>query len=197
MKVKQSAVLNTLLATALLLAPLTVTAMTTTETANVKSELTHLFLWSDDPAAMQFADIDLGSGKLVDWSLVSLGDAGGAPLIAEGPALKQGWAKFDIDFSYQVAPFSFQFAAVMYDAVTSTPVIANEGNFTFNGSKLNKAIATPLSVLQIADVNNYFAPAAAVVPLPDSMLLALSALGFVGLFSRKAVPGASVMTNAA
>lgn len=177
--------ITTLLITLAALAPLSAQGATTTETANVKSAMTHLFLWSDDPAVMQFADVDLTAPKLAGWSLFSSGDASGAPLIAEGPAIKKGWSKFDITFNYSSAPFSFQFAAVVFDAVTSTHVINNEGNFTFNGSKLNKAVGTPLSLAQITDVNTHFNPAPAVVPIPDSIVLALSAIGFLGIYSRK------------
>lgn len=163
------------------LAPLCSQAAIVTERYKNSTAITDLFLWSDDPTVMTFAGVDLSDKKLAGWSGLNFGDR----MVIEGPEIKKNKGKFDIDFDYTVAPFTLQYAEVMYDAVTSIWTVEATGQLEYNGKKLKKPTANPLSALQSSQIKAHFAPAAAVVPIPSSVVLMLSAIAFMGIAGRK------------
>lgn len=150
------------------------------------AEMTNLFLWATDPTNLSFGNIDLSDAKLAGWS-VPINT--GAYVVLEGPAIAKSQSKINIDFEFKVAPFSFQFAEVLYDAVGNDIAIQATGLIGYKASngKLDKASANPLSAAQGADIKAYFGPAPAIVPLPGSVVFMLSAIGLVGVISRRDV----------
>jgi len=145
------------------------------------SDITDLFLWSDNPANVTFSGVHLSDPNLAGWTVML--NSGGA-LVLEGPEVKKSNGKFNIDFQYSVAPFTFQFAEVMYDTVANSWTVEATGNITFNGKKLVTPYASnPLGSQQIADITAHFSPSAA-VPIPSSAVLMVSAVGFVGMAAR-------------
>ena len=148
------------------------------------TEMTNLFLWAADPTNLSFGNIDLSDNKLAGWSVaINTGDY----LVLEGPAIAKSQSKINIDFHFNVAPFSFQFAEVLYDSVGNDIAIRTTGLIGYKASngKLGKSSANPLSAAQGADINAYFNPAPAVVPLPGSAVFMLSAISLVGVISRR------------
>lgn len=149
------------------------------------TEMTNLFLWATDPTNLSFGNVDLSDKKLAGWSVtINTGDY----LVLEGPSIAKSQSKIDIDFQFQVAPFSFQFAEVLYDSAASDIAIQTTGVIAYkiSNGKLDKPSANPLSLAQGADINAYFNPSAAVVPLPGSAVFMLSAIGLMGVISRRA-----------
>ena len=167
----------TMLITALLLASSAANAATITEEYKNKSDMVSLFFWSDTPAAMTFESFDLSDNDLDSWSASILD--GGVRAVLAGPEVRKKKAKIDIDFDL-VTPattFTFQFAEVSYDAVADFWIIAESSNIEYDGKKLKKPTALALSDSQRSDIDAHFAPSP--VPLPNSALLFLSAIGFV------------------
>ena len=175
--------------------PLVSQAAVVTQTYKNATEITNLFLWSEDPADMTFVDVDLSDKKLAGWTIpVTFADR----LVLDGPQVKKGKkaAKFNIEFDYSAAPFKFQFAEVLFDDATATWALQKTGSIEFKGGKLGKSQAYTLSAAQLGHINDYFSvPAPAAVPIPRSMLLMVSAVAFLGVGSRKA--GAATNTPAA
>ncbi len=164
------------------LAPLSGHALVTTQRYQNDTDLTNLFLWSDNPQNMSFLGADLSDKKLAGWT-VALNT--GSFAVLEGPEVKKSLGKFDIEFDYKIAPFTLQFAEVLYNATTGNIGISHEGQLEFNGKKLGKPVARALTSAQITDVNSYFVQGGAVVPVPNSVLLMISAIGFLGVAGRR------------
>jgi len=175
---------KTLLAALLVLSAFAANAATDTERYKNDADMTNLFLWSTDPSNMTFGSIDLTDAKLTGWSVMH---NDGAYLVLEGPEISKSKSKINIDFNFTVAPFTFQFAEVLYDSVGNDIAIEATGMIQYNTKgKLDKPTANPLSAAQGADIKAYFNPSAgAVVPLPGSSVLMLSALGLVGVTARR------------
>jgi len=156
-------------------------AAVSTEVYKNDSDMTDLFLWSDNPANMTFLNVDLSDPDLAGWAVMV---NSGSSLVLEGPKVKKSNGKFNIDFQYSSAPFTFQFAEAMYDTVASSWTVETTGNITFDGKKLFTPYSSnPLSAQQIADITAHFSPSAA-VPILNSAVLMLSAVGFVGVAAR-------------
>jgi hypothetical protein len=138
-------------------------------------------------AIMMFDGVDLSDAELVGWTSSALASD---YVVFEGPEVKKSKGKFVIDFDFDdsvVSTFTFQFAEVLYDGVTET--IQNTGNIEYDGSKLLKPTVNGLSVGQMANITAYFAPATA-VPIPSSVVLMMSAIGFLGIVRRRNNAGA-------
>ncbi|MGR8949187.1 MAG: hypothetical protein ACU84Q_14150 [Gammaproteobacteria bacterium] len=151
---------------------------TITEEYKNDSDMTNLFLWSDVPAAMNFVSFDLSDKDLDGWSASILNS--GAHAVLEGPEVSKSKAKIGITFDL-VAPattFTFQFAEVNYDAAADSWTITEFGSIQYDGKKLINPTALAVSGSQLLDIGTQFAPSP--VPIPNSALLFLSAIGFVG-----------------
>jgi hypothetical protein len=163
-------------------AALSTQAATVTERYNNDNDITHLFLWSDDPSNMTFVSVDLSDAKLAGWS--SNSSLSGEVLMAQGPEVKNSTGKFDITFNYSTAPFIFQYAEVFFQAGDTGPSILDTGMIEYNGKKL---LAPTVWILTSAQLNyiNASVIGAAVVPIPSSVYLMMSAIGFVGFATRR------------
>ncbi len=183
----------------------TAEAAITSETRTKPAAVNAIFLWAVDSLDMTF---DLGASdfsSLSGWSLDS--DPFGSPVANSAwaltaPGITSGGgagtsAPITIGFDYVVggglfgsSVFQYQFAAVLWDGVSAT--IQGSGARTlvrsafFNGG-FNAGPG--LSGAQFAQIDSFLAsmPPPAAVPIPNSVVLMASAIGFLG-FSRRAVP---------
>jgi hypothetical protein len=146
------------------------------------ADITHLFLWSDDLSDMTIANADLSDKKLSGWTIENLSKS---LVLVHGPEVKKSTGKFAIDFNVSVAPFRYTFAEVLYNAIGNIVSLQAAGSVTYDGKKFLKPVDGLLSAQQAFDVRTYFSPAAAVVPVPNSVILMMSALGFMGIVKRK------------
>lgn len=176
-----------IIALLLSLTPLGSQGALVTERYRNDSDITELFLWSDDTSVMTFAGVDLSDPKLAGWTVLDFGDR----LVLEGPEVKMSLGKFDIDFDYSVEPFTAQAAEVLFDEVAATWTLQKTGKLEFDGTKLKKPTANPLSAMQIGHIDAHFSPSPAAVPIPSSALLMVSAIAFLGVAARKDIATAA------
>ena len=188
----------TWLAALLLVAPLAANGITVTERFTNGNDITHLFFWAEGPVPdMNFVGVDLGNPttdpKLNGWvssPTPSPFPANTFSLVLAGPEIKNNLGKFDIDFNHTNATFTFHFAEVLYDGVGAfdeTTHIQETGSIFYDGKKLINPTAYALSTGEMLDVTTYFASGATAVPIPSSVVLMMSAVGFMGIASRRVI----------
>ena len=93
---------------------------------------------------------------------------------------------------------SFQWAAVLFDGVNYA--IEDSGTFMFDSTQRGRkawSSSAAFSGINSLFIDNYFNnPGAAAVPLPNSVVLMLSAMAFVGITRRRNGSGSeSIQTS--
>lgn len=146
-----------------------------------------IFLFADNPGGnpgLQFTDLALADG-FSDWTVETLTPA---LAIFTGAAAAPGAGSFRLDYRYRGRNVSFQWAEVLFDTVS--PVILGAGTAAFTrvrGGGFWSGTNT-FSDPNRRFVSDYFSTVSpAAVPLPDSVVLLLSAGAVMG-FSRRSGP---------
>ncbi len=172
------------LAALVLLSPLAAKGATVNGTYMNGTIITQLFLWSANaPLDVTFTIVDPSdpsSDIPAGWNVVL--PMPNDRLVVQGSGLTAG-GDFDITFDYPGSTFRFEFAEVLYDSVNDIVTIQGTGKVHYNGKKFTGTPYT-LSAAQITDINNHMATVAA-VPIPSSVVLMMSAIGFMGIASRR------------
>lgn len=145
-------------------------AATLNQTFSNDFDTSAIYLWSDDPSNMQFESVRF-SAAMASWNL----DANSAgALVISGPTAAAGAGRFTVKMDYVVKPFSMQWAEVFFESGINR--ILAGGTLTYsNGGWSGSNVFT-----RAGDVPHQFTAQSA-VPLPQSMVLLLSALVFIPL----------------
>ena len=195
---------NGFLTAVMLLAFGTADAAITSETRGFAEDANALFLWAVDPSDMTFDEGASDFSALTGWSLdtnpygAAVPNSSAwvltAPAIATGGGVvTAGSATVSIGFDYVVgglfgaSVFQYQYALVLFDGTDAT--VQHSGARTLVRSALVNGganVGPALTAAQFNAIDTYFAtmPAAASVPIPNSVVLMASAIAFVG-FKRK------------
>ncbi len=182
-------------------------AAITNETRPLAQDLNALFLWAVDPADMTFDSGASDFSTLGGWVLdtnpygapVSDNSAWvvSAPDVATGGGVVAGGSTtVQIGFDYVVggglfgsSVFQYQYALVLWNG-TSATVQASGARTVVRSGLINTSFGfgPALTAAQTAQIDSYLAslPAAATVPLPNSVMLMASAIAFLG-FSRRGI----------
>lgn len=180
-------------------------AAVTSETRKVSGDINAIFLWAVDPEDVRF-DADASDfSALAGWTLdrqpahAPQSDNSAwvltAPGVANGSgALGAATATIDIGFDYVVgglfgvSTFQYQFARVLFDGVSAN--VQSSGARTLVRSAIVNTgfnFGPALNAAQFDAIDSYFAtmPAAASVPLQNSVILMASALAFIAYSRRR------------
>ena len=140
------------------------------------------FFFSDDVAALQFTNLRFG-GQMNTWINDVLTPA---EIVYTGPNVLPGQGRLQLTFDYQLPQVSFQWATVLFDGVNYA--IQGSGTFMFDSTQqgINAwSSTTAFSGINTQLIDNYFNNSgAAAVPLPNSVVLMLSAMAFAGFTHR-------------
>jgi len=179
-------------------------AALTSESRTINQDVNAVFLWAVDPDDMTFdagmSDFSALGGWTFDtnptgaavndnsaWVLTAAGVASGAGVVTANTAT------VDIGFDYVVgglfgaSVFQYQYALVLFDG-TSAAVQASGARTLVRSAIANTGFGfgPGLNAAQFSAIDSYFAtmPAAAVVPIPSSVVMMASAIALMG-FSRR------------
>ena len=141
-------------------------------------ELNHGFLFSEDPVNLEFLNLTFGA-RMNTWNVELLTPS---TVVFSGPTVQPFRGLLKLQFDYQVPPVSFQWAEVLFQ--NDVVQINASGSAIFDPSQRGRQWSTSnaFSAANTAFVTNYLAPAP--VPLPNSVVLMLSAIGFMS-FTRR------------
>ena len=146
------------------------------------NEMNYGFFFSDDVAALQFTNLRFG-GQMNTWINDVLTPA---EIVYSGPTVLPGRGRLQLTFDYQLPQVSFQWATVLFDGVNYA--IQGSGTFTFDSTQAPRNAWSgtgAFSAVNTLLIDDYFNnPGAAAVPLPNSVVLMLSAMAFAG-FTRR------------
>lgn len=179
-------------------------AAITSETRTLTHDVNAIFLWAVDANDVTF-DLDASDfSQLPGWTLdrnptnSATNDDSAWVLTAPGlthggGVISAGSTTVEIGFDYVVGGFlgvslfQYQYARVLFDGVTAN-VQASGARTLVRSAIANTGIGfgPALSTAQFDAIDSYFAtmPAAASVPIPNSVVLMTSAIVFMG-FSRR------------
>jgi hypothetical protein len=151
------------------------------------AEMNYGFYFSDDVTELQFVDLRL-RGQMNSWNVdVLTAEA----IVFSGPTVLPPRGRMRLTFDYQVPQVSFQYATALFDGANYT--IQTSGTFMFDSTKSGSnawSKSNAFSNLNTLYVENYFNNlGGAAVPLPNSVVLLLSAIAFVGFTRRESVSG--------
>ncbi|MCZ6665612.1 MAG: hypothetical protein O7B81_09925, partial [Gammaproteobacteria bacterium] len=131
---------------------------------------------------LQFTNLGFG-GQMNTWINNVLTSA---EIVYSGPTVLPPQGQLRLTFDYQVRQVSFQWATVLFDGVNYA--IQGSGTFMFDSTQRGSnawSSTTAFSAINTSLIDNYFNnPGAAAVPLPNSVVLMLSAMAFAG-FTRR------------
>ena len=146
------------------------------------NEVNYGFFFSDDVAELQFTSLRFG-GQMNTWNNDVLTPA---EIVYSGPTVLPGRRRLQLTFDYQLPQVSFQWATVLFDGVNHA--IQGSSTFTFDSTQRPRNAWSSTAAFSAANtllIDNYFNnPGAAAVPLPNSVVLMLSAMAFAG-FTRR------------
>lgn len=180
-------------------------AAITSETRTVSGDVNAIFLWAVDADDMNFHADASDFSELAGWTLdrnpgnAAINDNSAwvltAPGVANGSgAIGSAGATVEIGFDYVVgglfgvSAFQYQFARVLFDGVNAN--VESSGARTLVRSAIVNSglnFGPALNAAQFDAIDSYFAtmPAAASVPIPNSVLLMSSAIVFIGISRRR------------
>ncbi len=156
--------------------------------------VTHIFLFVDTPPGMspviEFSAMEL-KNDFLDWSVDRFDPS---LAVLAGPEVQSGRGRLRLTFDYYLPQVAVQWAEVLYDSVAGSYVISGAGTLAVEaGSRPLSVVENPaFAAANARYIDDYFGnpPAVSSVPLPNSVVLTLSALAFLG-FSRRPLRGAS------
>lgn len=165
-------------------------ASAATQRTNFRNDSTvnHIFLFADDSGALpgpeiEFSAVDLRNGFSA-WTLETL-----TPALAvfHGADTAPNAGRFRLTFEYNVPQVSFQWAEVLFDSVTNTYTSVTGTAYYDRNLPWRWSYDNTFAAANRAFVDNYFGVTPAPVPLPNSMVMLLSAAAFLGFSRRHAI----------
>tara|TARA_R110002096_G_scaffold114361_3_gene248205 strand:+ start:1607 stop:2257 length:651 start_codon:yes stop_codon:yes gene_type:complete len=180
-------------------------AAITSETRTLSGDVNAIFLWAVDADDMNFHADASDFSDLAGWTLdrnpgnAAINDNSAwvltAPGVANGGgAIGSTGATVEIGFDYVVgglfgvSAFQYQFARVLFDGVNAN-VEASGARTLVRSAIVNTGLnfGPALNAAQFDAIDSYFAtmPAAASVPIPNSVILMSSAIAFIGISRRR------------
>lgn len=179
-------------------------AASTSEKRALREDVNAIFLWAVDPNDMTFdagaSDFSELAGWTLDrnptnaasidnsaWVLTAPGVASGGGVVSAGSATVEIGFDYVVGGLFGVSAFQYQYARVLFDGVTAN-VQASGARTLVRSAIANTGLGfgPALNAAQFNAIDSYFAtmPAAASVPIPNSVILMTSAIVFMG-FSRR------------
>lgn len=156
---------------ALSLAATSAQAATLNQTFMNEFDANALYFWADDATNLQFAGASFGA-NMTQWTVTA---NTGEALVLEGPTtVPAASGRFTLQLDYVTRPFSLQWAEVFFDSGVNRILAGGTLSYT-SGGWVGSNVFT-----HAADVPYQFSAQAA-VPLPQSVVLMLSALVFLPL----------------
>jgi hypothetical protein len=147
-----------------------------------EAEINYGFLFSDDVNELEFLDLTFGR----DMSTWNLDVQTPTQYVFSGPTVQPFRGLMQLSFEYKVPQVSFQWAEVLFDGVDYA--IQKSGTASFDSTQPRRSQWSGSTVFSSANaglVDDFFsAPAASAVPLPNSVVLMLSAVAFMGFVRR-------------
>ena len=145
-------------------------------------EMNNAFLFSDDVNELEFLDVSF-ERAMSAWNVDIQTPA---QLVFSGPTVQPLRGLLRLSFEYKVRQVSFQWAEVLFDGVNYA--IQQSGTLHFDSTQPSGAQWSGTNVFSSANaqyIDTYFnLPAATAVPLPNSVVLMLSAVAFIGFIRR-------------
>ena len=179
-------------------------AAITSEARTLTDDVNAIFLWAVDADDMTF-DVDASdfsqlAGWTLDrnpanaannndsfWVLTGPGVANGGGVASAGSATVEIGFDYVVGGLFGVSIFQYQYARVLFDGLSAN-VQASGARTLVRSAIANTGIGfgPALNAAQFNAIDSYFAtmPAAASVPIPNSVFLMTSAIVFMG-FSRR------------
>ena len=162
--------LRTLVVVAALLAGLDVEASTIQQSFTNDFDTNEIFFFADAPANLSFGGVSF-AGATSAWTVTK---NTGSTLVMGGPRAAPAKGLFTVALNYVTQPISFQWAEVYFSGTQRT--LLGAGTLAWNGGWSATGTFTHLGEVT----------ASGVVPLPPSVFMLLSALGFMPLLRRRA-----------
>ncbi len=148
------------------------------------------FFFSDDAAELEFNGVTFGAAM----SLWNVDVQTPTHLVFAGPTAPAFAGSVNISFEYYVPQVNFQWAEVLFDGVNYA--IQRSGTLHFDFAQPAGSQLWGTNVFSSANaqfIDNYFnGPIAASVPVPNSVVLMLSAVAFMGFVRRGEDAGAAL-----
>ena len=153
-------------------------------------EMNYGFLFSDEVNELEFLSLSFGR----DMSTWNLDVQTPVQLVFSGPTVQPFRGLMNLSFEYKVRQVSSQWAEVLFDGVNYT--IQQSGTASYDSTQRRGRQWSGSSMFSSANanaINAYFnAPSTSAVPLPNSVILMLSAVAFMGFARRNDNAGAAL-----